>query len=113
MKRTVGRKGGEITASLMKPLNDSTGWHARHVAAWRTPKGCDAGLIKMIEGLAEYADALESEHGWKIEDDGYCGPYYEAIGDALIKLLSGPTSRQLDLGTVDALIRRMGACSER
>lgn len=96
-----------IRASLATPTRPDNGRHARHVKAWNSdPKAMP--IRRLVTALADLADSYDDD----IKTDGYAGPYYEQIGDAVIKLLSTDVGKGLDLGTVDALIRRMGASGD-
>ena len=97
----------DLTANAKMP--NTNGWQDRHNSAVIAPRGIEKPLIGMIRAWAEYA----VEHRRSLEDadvigtDGYSGEYWEAIGSALVKLLSAPTGNRLDLGTLDHHIRRI------
>lgn len=95
-------------SSLMAhPANDTTGWSTRHNQAVNYPRGIEKGFILMVQAWELYASSMLKENGWKVGEDGYCGEYWEDIGRALIKLLSGPIGTRLDAGTIDKFIRQV------
>lgn len=81
-------------------------WGARHCAAWREPQPVEAGMVRMIEGAAAYADHHARRFGSKIGDDGVLGPHWAGIVRDLLGLLNGELGR-LDGGTCDGLLRSM------
>lgn len=102
-----------IAASLTKIGRKASrdAWAVRHVAAWTRPSHAEAPIVRIVEALAEYADRHAARYGSDISDDGVLGAGWRSIGDGVIKLLNGETGG-LDCGTVDALIRDMGAFTE-
>lgn len=84
-------------------------WGERHVrafrsiAAWGGNSSQEAGMIQMIYGWAEYADAHFHRFESLIGEDGFLGPAWLAMGKGIRALLNGETGR-LDCGTLDGLI---------
>jgi len=105
-----------IADSLDKVAGKAHGqnaWGANHVRTWEARGQLSHGqaIATMVHGLAVYADAYRRRFDSDISEDGVLGPAWREIGDGILALLNGELDG-LDGGTVDGLIRRMGACSE-
>ena len=99
-----------MSTLMADPTLPNTGdWQTRHNDAVNYPRGIERGLILMIQGWELYAAKMLQQHGYKVGEDGYCGEYWNDIGKALIKLLSGPTGNRLDMGTLDKGIREIAS----
>lgn len=81
-----------------------TNWALRHNAAIRNPEGLERGLMRILRGWEDYADQHRTHFGSLIGEDGFLGPQWEAIGDALRSLLNGSLGR-LDGGVLDSAIQ--------
>lgn len=105
-KRT---KSGQICTECGKEHPQLVPPELRHVRvnhseAMRNPlPGVERALVRMLRGWLEYAEVTERDYESRIGDDGVLGAEWEAIGDALRGLLSGPSCR-IDCGTVDGII---------
>jgi hypothetical protein len=112
----------EMLADVKDKSFRDNSWGGRHVQAWRVALDSErhglrptstaaVAVVRGVEALALYADAHAERFDSDISEDHVLGPAWRAWGDALLTLLNGETGA-LDCGTVDGLIRRMGACSE-
>jgi hypothetical protein len=95
--------------TIFATTGDNT-WGERHVDAMTCPKhGFERGIALMLAGFAEYADAYRAGHeGEPVGQDGFLGDHWEDIGIGILGLLNGETGR-IDCGTIDGLIRKIGA----
>ncbi|HWA29171.1 MAG TPA: hypothetical protein VG734_26205 [Lacunisphaera sp.] len=79
----------------------------QHVIALRDPRpGYERALVSIFRGMAEYADAYRKEYESAVCDDGYCGPFWQSLGEALLGLLSSDIGR-IDPGTFDHHVRAL------
>jgi len=83
-----------------------TGWTVRHNKAVFYPTGPEKGIMQILSGWEDYADRHRKRYESLIGDDGFLGPQWEAIGDALRSLLNGELGR-LDGGTMDGAILKI------
>lgn len=99
--------------SAGKPDPCNSGWHGRHVKAWRMPGSQGPGahgegryferpLRDLFIALADYADAHALRYGSALGDDCMLGPAWLDALKAARVLLNGELGR-LDGGTLDAL----------
>lgn len=81
-----------------------------HANAMAEPQpGFESAIVFMLKGWAEYADAHAIRYeGDPIGTDGVLGEHWEAIGKGILGLLNGETGR-LDCGTIDGVVRKIGA----
>lgn len=95
------------------PLPNDTGWQDRHFAAvlqhvkpatWNNPRiAMESGLLHMLQGWLEYADAHRAAYDSPIGEDGVLGPAWQEMGEGLRSLLNGDLGR-MDGGTLDGVI---------
>jgi len=104
-------------------MPDDNGWKRRHLEAMAEPCGTlqagvfpagndkytsrlsgERGLVLMLRGWLEYAEAHRYTYESQIGDDRVLGDEWMAIGQAMLGLLNGDLGR-LDGGTLDAIIR--------
>jgi hypothetical protein len=79
-------------------------WGLRHARAFEEALACpnrsepspEAALARLIAAWMAYADAHRDAYGSKLGADGFLGPKWRTIGEALRGLLHG------DLGRMDA-----------
>jgi hypothetical protein len=85
-------------------------WGERHAQAMANPTpGYERAIVNLLKGFAEYADAHKARWGGSpVGQDGFLGDHWEDLGTAISGLLNGET-RRLDCGTIDSLIRKIGA----
>jgi hypothetical protein len=82
------------------------GWGERHARAMRnvgSQEGQEQGVVQMLRGWADYADAHFHRFESPIGEDYVLGPAWLDIGKGIRSLLNGETGR-LDCGTIDGLI---------
>jgi len=97
-------------ASKLSPWRSSLGarndrpWMIRHLAATMLPLPQERGIAGMIYSWLEYAEDHRKKFDSSIQGDGFLGPRWVEIGNALIGLLNGDIGR-LDGGTLDHIIR--------
>lgn len=105
-------------ALIRKSLEKATkmwtnGRGQRHVNAWlaavpssgRSLKPGDS-IVRLVEAMAQYADAHRHQFDSGIGEDYVLGPEWEKIGRAVLALLNGDCGA-LDCGMVDGLVRDM------
>jgi hypothetical protein len=79
------------------------GWQERHVSAIRYPQGVEQGMVSLLRGWLDYADAHMARFESRIGEDYILGPAWAQIGSSVRTLLNGELGR-LDGGTLDSLI---------
>jgi hypothetical protein len=94
-----------LTTTANKRFQENQ-WGARHCAAWREPQGPEVGIVRMIEGVALYADHHAKRFESNVGEDGLLGPEVEQIIRSIRTLLNGECGR-LDCGTLDRLLLDM------
>lgn len=80
-------------------------WQQRHVSALKSPKGFEAPILSLIEGLQDYRVEYEARYESKIGDDYVLGTSYLRLARTIIELLNGEIGR-LDGGSIQRLIRQ-------
>lgn len=100
MSSAIGRSANEIRSYEMV-----ANWQQRHVSALKSPKGFEAPILSLIEGLQDYRVEHEARYGSKIGEDHFMGKLYLDLARTIIKLLNGEIGR-LDGGSVEQLVRR-------
>lgn len=78
-------------------------WRAHEAAITTHKPGFEASMVGMLRGWLAYADAHRLRYESGIDDDGFLGPEWDAIGQGLRGLLNGELGR-LDAGALDAII---------
>jgi hypothetical protein len=93
----------------LKQQDQRTAWARRHaemfdrVAAAAGEHSQKVGIVLLIRGLAEYADAHFYQCGTVIGEDYVLGPPWLAMGEGIRGLLDGKLGR-LDGATLEALL---------
>lgn len=89
---TAKREGGNLAH-----------WAWEHNHAFHSPSGRERGIVHILRGWDDYATYYRNRFVSLIGDDGFLGPHWESIGDALRGLLNGDLGC-LDGGTLDSAI---------
>lgn len=80
-------------------------WGEAHAQAMVNPRpGFERALVRMITGLAEYADEHAKRYESPVGEDGFIGDLWEDIAKGIVGLFNGEHGR-LDAGTIDGLLR--------
>lgn len=109
MERIDGRDLIERSVLKTYRRKEENGWNRRHtdafsaVPSWAGDTRQEYGMIQMIRGWAEYADAHFHRFETVIGEDYFLGPLWLEIGKSLRGLLNGELGR-LDGGTLDGLL---------
>jgi hypothetical protein len=80
-------------------------YKTRHNKAINVPHSGGESIVNLIAAWAEYAADHKRRNGDVVGNDGYIGPYWQEMGGAINKFLSGDCGKRLDMGMLDSFMR--------